>query len=279
MQKINKNTAKSKYSNYGSYKYAKDSNNVKFFVSNKKKISSPTYRGAFPKPVRYSLNDMGVVNARYNYQKGLKMEASAKNKYIVYGNTNSKVNASFQKTNFNVNESNRNFLSATKNISNPSFNGNAVKKLKPKPKINKQPTKKTNIHVVRGNKQNKSILQTPTLSPVFISFAKICTVIVCFVAIVSFVRIGLTSTSITNGISSANLSKQIESELVTKNSLEVQNSTIGNSSKIRESAEKLGMITPTTIETIKLDKDIVAKDDNGNVSLVESLKRVADSTK
>lgn len=150
----------------------------------------------------------------------------------------------------------------------PEFEGTAVKKAQPK-------VQKPDFTIVPGNLRTKGIFQTTALSPMLLTCAKIAIVAVIVIAVAAFIRVGFTAATVSTGISSQNLSAQIQDELIQKNKLEVEDSTLGNSSKIRNEAAQYQLVTPATVESIDLGEDIVAYDKSGNVSLVQSLNRAA----
>lgn len=253
MPQLRKNIKKGKFSNYGKSIFTKSTNNTKYFAE--KTIKQPTMRGAFPKSIKVSLNsDSSKPN-----MSSLKAERKS---------------VAFYSRPRDMDFTNM-----------PAFEGTAARRVDAVPKTIPAPRKRENklekpkVQAVKGRAAQKNIMQTSALSPTLVTFAKFAAVIVVFIAIVAFVRVGLSAATISKGIESQQINAQINKELVNKNGLEVQDSTLGNSSKVRASAEKLGMVSPNIIEPIKLDKDVVAQDEEGNLSLVKSLNRLASSAK
>lgn len=282
MPVMRKNIKKGKFSNYGNSVFAKKTSNTNYFAQ--RNYKQPTMRGAFPKAIRYSLNDEGITNARINYNRGLKLNSSAAMARNYQAGNQAAMSMSAATLANGIYGGNKN-SKPMQNASQVVFEGNAARKISalpktiPAPKKKKQTFTKSKVSAVRGQAQSRGILQTSALSPTLLVFAKYAAAVVIFLAVVAFVRVGLSSATISKGIESQQISSQIETELTNKNALEVQDSVEGNSTKVRQAAEKLGMITPPSIETIKLEKDVVARNDDGDISLVESLNRIADSAK
>lgn len=258
-----KNIQKGKYSNYGSSIFAPPTSNTKYFQN----IKQPTMRGSFPKPIRSTLGDEGVVNARINYNRGMELNRSA-----TFARSNSSIDAS--KT-----IAFASFKNSTYSQSN--FDGTAARRLAPEPKIKQNPKKdlKPSMHAVAGNAPVKSVVKSATLSPMLLMVAKVAAAVVIVIAIMAFVRVGITSATVSLGLNSQQIQKNIETELVNKNALEVKDSTLGNTGRIRQAAADYSLVAPASIETISLSPDVLAYDSNNNVSLVESLNRVAQNSK
>ena len=53
--------------------------------------------------------------------------------------------------------------------------------------------------------------------------------------------------------------------------LEVEKSTASNPTNLKKAAKKLGMTNPTYTETLELEDDVVAYDEEGELSLSDSL--------
>lgn len=245
MQAQRSNIQKGKFSNYGSSIFAKPTDNTRYFKEAKSKL--PTMRGSFPRAVRYSLDDEGIRNARIDYNRGLELSKSA-----VRARQNSE----------------RNYQS--------SFEGNAARRLAPEPNIDLD--SHSSMHAHAGHAEKSTLIHSSALSPMFLSLAKVAAVVVCVIAILAFVRVGITSATVSTGLASQNISNKIDAELVNKNALEVQDSALGNTAHIRQAAAEYSLVAPASVETIVLDQDILAYDENKNVSLVESLNRVAKKT-
>lgn len=261
MPTLRTNIQKGKFSNYGNSIFITPTANTKYFENQKAK--QPTLRGSFPKAVRWSFDDESLTNARTNYDRGLEFNRSAaiaRNKVTIDA-SKTIATASFKS---NV-------------YSQPNFDGTAARRLAPEPKIEKAPKLETNVnmHAVKGSATQKRVISTAALSPMFLTLAKVAAAVVVVVAVMAFVRVGLTSATVSTGLNSQLISNKIDSELINKSALEVEDSTLGNTSRIRQAAADLSLVAPSAIETINLSPDVLAYDENKNVSLVESLNRVA----
>lgn len=282
MPVLRANIKKGKFSNYGNSRFAKQTSNTQYFAQ--RTYKQPTMRGAFPKAVRFSLNDEGITNARFNYNRGLDLNRSAAqaSSYSSNAATAAMSSATLANGIYGGTTPNKKLnIPFIGGAGNASYNGNAARRLNGMPKTMPaaKPAPQKKVQAVRGSASQRGIMQSSAMSPTLVTFAKFSAALVIFIALIAFVRVGLTSQTISKGIESQNITAQIDQELTTKNGLEVQASTLGNSSKVREGAEKLGMITPATIETIKLEKDVLAKNEDGSLSLVNSLDRLTDSAK
>lgn len=258
------NIQKGKFSNYGSSIFTTPTSNTKYF---KKNSYQPTMRGSFPRRVRSTLETEGIRNARVDYNRGMDLNRSA-----AVARSSAKIDAS--KT-----ISMASFQSST--YSQSDFDGTAARRLSPQPKPKAAPKISTapKMHAVAGNAQAKKISHTSALSPMLLTIAKVAAAIVVVIAVLSFIRVGLTSATVSIGLNSQQISKNIDAELVNKNTLEVKDSTLGNTGRIRQAAADYSLVSPASIETISLGQDVLAYDENNNVSLVESLNRVSHNTK
>lgn len=266
MPTLRTNIQKGKFSNYGSSIFATPTKNTQYFKE--RKVKQPTMRGSFPKAVRYSLDEEGISNARTSYERGMALNLSA---------------AGARRRNTSLNTSHT-IATATmqQNVfTRSNFEGNAARRLAPEPEI-KTKTKSAptnNLHAVKGEAKQRSVMQSAALSPIIVSASKVLTAVVIVVACMAFIRVGLTSATVSTGLNSQTISNNIDTELVNKNQLEVQDSALGNTARIRQAASDYSLVAPSAIQTIYLDQDVLAYDDQNNVSLVESLNRVANSTK
>lgn len=260
MPTIRSNIQKGKFSNYGSSKFSTPTKNTQYFAESNRRIKQPTMRGSFPRALKWSLDDEGITNRRSDYNRSINLNQ----------------NASRPSRNFEFGASQR---MATANFSNGIYDGNAARKLRPVsvPKTQKVAPKVRKMHAVSGDIKARSNLKTAALSPMIVTLAKVAAVLVCLVAVLAFIRVGMTSATVSNGIASQDISKAIDSELVQKNALEVQDSSLANSGRIRQVASQYSLIAPSAITVFDIGQDVLAYDDNNHVSLVESLDRAAKS--
>ena len=252
MPTLRQDIKKGKFSNYGSSKFSTPTKNTQYFAN--KRAKQPTMRGSFPKAVRWSLDDEGITNRRSDYNRGMALNRSA-------------ANAS---KNFEIGVAQ---TISTANFVNSIYDGNAARKMRSVADVAKKVGNTEKMHAIKGGAVAKS--KSTVSSPMLVTIAKFAAIFICLLAILAFIRVGLTSTTVSNGLSSQEISKQIDNELISKNALEVQDSTLANSSRIRQVASQYSLVTPGVIQVINLPQDVLALDDNNNVSLVESLKRVS----
>lgn len=110
-----------------------------------------------------------------------------------------------------------------------------------------------------------------TVSPQVVVLARVALVAIALLAVIAFARIGLHTATVNVMTQNDAIAAQIEEVRSTSSSLEVQESTKGNPTNIKRAAKKLGMSAPASTETLMIGEDIVALDDNGNLSLSKSL--------
>ena len=166
------------------------------------------------------------------------------------------------------------------NFSNGIYDGNAARKLRPVsvPKSKPVNPTKSEMHAVAGDVTQRKAMKSSAMSPMIVTLAKVVAVLVCLVAVLAFIRVGMTSATVSNGIASQDISKAIDNELVQKNALEVQDSSLANSGRIRQVASQYSLIAPSAITVFEMGQDVLAYDDNNHVSLVESLNRASKQT-
>ena len=119
--------------------------------------------------------------------------------------------------------------------------------------------------------------QTPTLPSNVVFLAKAAAVVLLVVSLVGFARIGLMSAPISTTMQSSQLTSQISDARSSGAALEVSQSTLSNPTKVKQQAGKLGMAAPETTGVITLDKDVVATDESGALSLSKSVAIAAGS--
>lgn len=119
--------------------------------------------------------------------------------------------------------------------------------------------------------------QTPTLPSNVVFLAKAAAVVLLVVSLVGFARIGLMSATISTTMQSSQLTSHISDARSSGAALEVSQSTLSNPTKVKQQAGKLGMAAPETTGVITLDKDVVATDESGALSLSKSVAIAAGS--
>ena len=126
----------------------------------------------------------------------------------------------------------------------------------------------TRIRVVPGRGMRT---QTPTLPANVVFLAKILAVVLVVAACIAFVRIGLSAATITTAMQSQQLSNQIDDARSVGATLEVSQSALSNPTRVKQEASSLNMSAPATVGTIEMEKDVVATDDSGALSLSKSV--------
>lgn len=128
------------------------------------------------------------------------------------------------------------------------------------------------VRVVPGR---KSIVD-PVLSDAWVTGIKIVIAILAIFLVIGFVRVGLASAAYSVASASSELSAEIADARSAGESLAVQKSLVASPSNLRHAAEeKLKMVSPSSSTTITLPVDVVATDSAGNLSLAQSVERLA----
>ena len=128
------------------------------------------------------------------------------------------------------------------------------------------PKRGSSLRVVPGRRSDAGI------SPRILRVVSLCMLALAVFAVVAFVRIGFASATVTTSIETERLNTQVEEVRSGSAHLEVTESSLANPTVVKETAvKKLGMSAPYEVETIRLDSDIIAFDEAGNLSLARSL--------
>ena len=128
------------------------------------------------------------------------------------------------------------------------------------------------VRVVPGR---KSIVD-PVLSDAWVTGIKIVIAILAIFLVIGFVRVGLASAAYSVASASSELSAEIADARSAGESLAVQKSLVASPSNLCHAAEeKLKMVSPSSSTTITLPVDVVATDSAGNLSLAQSVERLA----
>lgn len=131
------------------------------------------------------------------------------------------------------------------------------------------------VTAIPGQLKSTGIFHSAKLSPAMLSVAKLATALVIVVAALAFVRVGFNANTVLAGVESSQVNKSIQSELVERNDLKVTDSTLANSTRIRQAANDYKLVAPASTEQINLGQDTLALKDNNEISLVGSLNRLS----
>lgn len=130
------------------------------------------------------------------------------------------------------------------------------------------PERAPRVRVVPGRGTRTSI---ETLAPSVIFLAKTVAVVLVVLTLLCFVRIGLASASVTTSLQSQEIAAKIDGARSSGSELEVAQSSLSNPTRVKQAAAGLGMESPESVDTITLDRDVVATDAQGNLSLSQSV--------
>lgn len=127
---------------------------------------------------------------------------------------------------------------------------------------------KVDVRVVRGNKRQGIGERLRPFAKPFIALA-----VVLLVA--SIAKVTVVGFSYNTAQQTSELRTQISDLESETTSLTIQKSLVASPTNLRDKAEKFGMSAAESSETIKLSKDVVKTDAEGNLSLSLSLAAVA----
>ncbi len=128
------------------------------------------------------------------------------------------------------------------------------------------------VRVVPGQKTRTSTQTTPST---VVTLAKAAAVVLVVAALLCFVRIAISSATVSTSIESQQITSQINDARSGGTGLEVQQSSLSNPTRVKGEATRLKMAAPETVATIDLGTDVVATDDAGNLSLSKSAQIAA----
>ena len=130
---------------------------------------------------------------------------------------------------------------------------------------------RANVRVVPGSRP-ASTPKTPS-NAAFVA-AVVAIVLVLF-TLLSFARVAISSATIAASMEAQEVSSQLEAARTEGNKLEVSESVLSNSTNIKEKATKLGMAAPAYVDTLTVERDVVATNSQGDLSLTESIRRAS----
>ena len=116
--------------------------------------------------------------------------------------------------------------------------------------------------------------RTSADSSLLVTIGRLAAIVFVVVAVLCFARIALTNAAVTTMIESDTLSAQIDEARSSGVSLEMEQSLLSSTSTINAAVKRLDMAAPYEVGTIALDKDVVATDAAGALSLSGTVKNV-----
>lgn len=134
-----------------------------------------------------------------------------------------------------------------------------------------QPARTPDFRVVPGRGK-----RAETLDPTILRVLRIALAVLVAFTVLGCVRVAFASATVSASMEGSKISADIESARSTGNSLEVQETSLSNTTYLKNYAKKnLDMIEPAAVESLVLPADVVAVDEAGNLSLSKSLSVVA----
>lgn len=128
---------------------------------------------------------------------------------------------------------------------------------------------RASVRVVRGARP----ASTPQAPSNMAFVAAIVAVILVVFTLLSFARVAISSHTIANSMLVRDITVEIENARSFGNKLEVDESLLVASANVKNRADKLGMTPAYGAGILSVEKDIVAMDSKGALSLTESVRR------
>lgn len=123
------------------------------------------------------------------------------------------------------------------------------------------------IHAGGGRKKHR-------IPEIAVMAIKALVVFVVLFAGVGVCRISLSSVAVSAAIEAKEFNKNINEEREKGNTLEVEQSTLSNPTRIKAEATKLGLAAPEKTKFMVMSKDVVVTDEQGNLSLSGSVEAI-----
>lgn len=142
------------------------------------------------------------------------------------------------------------------------------------PAPSRQPTRR--VDVIPGGAHGRAADKSPAHS-LAVKMAKATVAAAVVFAGVGFGRITLSAATVAEALEAREVSSQLETARSSISDLEVQQSSLSNPTRIKNEAAALGMSSPEATSVIDLSGDIVATDEQGNLSLSGSMKALCGS--
>lgn len=133
-------------------------------------------------------------------------------------------------------------------------------------------SERPHVEVLRGSGTRTAVQK---VSGAFIAAVIIASLIVAAWVAVGVARVALNSATVTTSLATQEISSDLDEARSYAATLEVQQSTLSNPTRVRTAAADLDMAAPVVTETIVLPTDVVATDEAGNLSLTESIRLAA----
>ena len=128
------------------------------------------------------------------------------------------------------------------------------------------------FEVKRGGHKEQESNKSRSL---IITLATMAAIVIVVATIVSFVSISLTNAAFVMMMENDAISKQILVEKSNGVSLEMEQTVLSSPSAIKDSAKKMAMSAPAQSEVFALDPDVVAYDNEGDLSLSQTVSNLS----
>lgn len=145
----------------------------------------------------------------------------------------------------------------------------------PQRRRSSEPRRRPDVRVVPGSRQGaaQQVLPQSTVSA-FVAVALVMVVI----AMGCILRVGFAAGAASNMVSTQITAAQLSEERSASTALEVQSTQLSNPERVKTEASKLGMVAPAQTQTLVLSEDVVAVNQDGSLSLGQSLARATGSS-
>lgn len=118
--------------------------------------------------------------------------------------------------------------------------------------------------------RTRSAAPASTVTPGLVLKAAI--IVMAVLALVGIASLTLSAATVTTSMQPRRFPARSTMPALQGSSLEVTQSLLSNSTRVRMQAEKLGMAAPAEVGTINMPEDVVSTNDDGSLSLSRSVE-------
>lgn len=141
----------------------------------------------------------------------------------------------------------------------------------PQPQRRPQRAPRQDVRAIPGGARRTQ----PAASPRTGILAKVAIAALLVFALACIARVTLSAATVSEAMESQQLNQDISAIREQSNALEVSQSVLSNPANVKAAAQNLEMGAPAATEYLDLGEDVVAIDDDGNLSLTQSLERAS----
>lgn len=138
------------------------------------------------------------------------------------------------------------------------------------PAIRPQSFGTPNIAVIQGQGQS----QVHRVSTLVGFIGKVAAVLILAFTLLCVARVTLSSATVATANENQQISNQIDTARTEGSTLEIAQSKLASTARVKETAAEMGMASPNSVLMIDISGDIVKTDSNGDLSLSQSIAAV-----